>query len=174
MQTWVFLGGTGDSRAIDGTGARARPDRHLEELALGHAHADLVLLVSPGGTLQEHGRHRDALDVDGNAVLGVQRDATVHALQEDVQVGAPHDVLALHTHALRAVHRDLIVGLYREALVDRRGDAIGLRDPHVDRLDAARQAEVREIGGEVGHPGTRILHLERLHLRHGGAVRQDA
>lgn len=127
--------------------------------------------MSPGGTLQEHGCHWDVLHVDGNAVLRVQHDATVHALQEDLQVGAPDDVLALHTHALRAMHRNLIVGLDRKTLVDRRGDPIGLRDPHVDRLDAARQTEVREIGGEISYTGTRIFHLERLHLRHGSAVR---
>lgn len=71
MQTWVVLRGSGDSRAIDSARTCARPDRHLKELALRHAHADFVLLVTPDGTRQERGRHWNTLQVDGNTVLGV-------------------------------------------------------------------------------------------------------
>lgn len=126
--------------------------------------------MARGWALQEHRRHRDIFHVDRNTVLGIQHDAAIHAFQEDIDIGFPDDILALHTHAFRAMQQDIIVRLDRQTLVDWRRDPMGLRDSHVNCLDAARQTEIRKVRGEVDRTGTRVLHLERFYLRHGGTV----
>lgn len=138
MQTRIVLWASNDSCAIDCAGTSAWPDGYLEEFALRHAHADLVLLVARSGILQKHGRHRDILYVYDNAVLSIQHNAAIDAFEEDVYVSAPDDVLALHPHTLSTMQRDLIVRVDRQALIDRRCDPVSLRDFDINLFDTVR------------------------------------
>lgn len=112
MQTRIVLRGSNNSCAIDRAGTSAWPDGYLEEFALRHAYADLVLLMTRDRILQEHGRHGDILHVYRNAVLSVQHYAAIDALEKDVQISTPDDVLAFHPYTFCTVQKDLIVGAY--------------------------------------------------------------
>lgn len=95
LQTRIVVNIDGNFRTVDPRTCSAF-DRDFEHFALRHADTQFVLALHVRGFVRRvFRRYRDSFDVNENAVLRLEDDVAVFAVEENVVVGRPNDVFCL-------------------------------------------------------------------------------